>query len=190
VATALAGVVRANLAAFIFFDAIGAALWAALAIGLGRLFHNAIGDLLDALEQFGRWGLILLALALGAWLAGKWWQRWRFYRELRMARISVPELSELMQSGERPMILDVRTPGSQARIGRIPGSITVDGTAPLSIHLEHPRDGEVIVYCACPNEASAARVAKQLMAQGFKHVRPLAGGIDAWISAGLQIDLG
>lgn len=45
-----------------------------------------------------------------------------------------------------------------------------------------------IVYCACPNEASAARVALQLRDRGFHHVRPLAGGIDAWVSAGLAVD--
>ena len=43
-----------------------------------------------------------------------------------------------------------------------------------------PRDREVVVYCACPNEATAAKVALQLRAQGFRRVRPLGGGIDAW----------
>ena len=38
-----------------------------------------------------------------------------------------------------------------------------------------------------PNEASAALVAKRLMQQGFKRVRPLAGGIDAWVAAGYQV---
>jgi rhodanese-related sulfurtransferase len=51
------------------------------------------------------------------------------------------------------------------------------------------RDQEVIVYCACPNEATAAKVALQLRGQGFGHVRPLAGGIDAWVSAGLAVEL-
>eukprot|EP01042_Synura_sphagnicola_P030506 gene30507-39313_t len=49
---------------------------------------------------------------------------------------------------------------------------------------DEPVDGEVIVYCACPNEASAAMVAKQLMRRGYRRVRPLSGGIDAWIEAG------
>jgi rhodanese-related sulfurtransferase len=49
-----------------------------------------------------------------------------------------------------------------------------------------PITDEVIVYCACPNEASAALVAKRLMQQGFKRVRPLAGGIDAWVAAGYE----
>ena len=48
-------------------------------------------------------------------------------------------------------------------------------------------DDEVIVYCACPNEASAAAVAKRLMQAGFATVRPLGGGMEAWQAAGYPI---
>jgi rhodanese-related sulfurtransferase len=51
-----------------------------------------------------------------------------------------------------------------------------------------PRDRDIISYCTCPNEASAAQVAKILMANGFKKVRPLHGGLDAWIAAGYTVD--
>jgi rhodanese-related sulfurtransferase len=43
------------------------------------------------------------------------------------------------------------------------------------------------VYCTCPSEASAARVAKILMNHGFKRVRPLHGGLDAWLAAGYAV---
>ena len=49
---------------------------------------------------------------------------------------------------------------------------------------------EVIVFCACPNEASAAVVAKKLMEHGFGRVRPLAGGIDAWVAKGHDVQQG
>jgi rhodanese-related sulfurtransferase len=51
-----------------------------------------------------------------------------------------------------------------------------------------PDEGEVVVYCACPNEASAVRVAEKLRDLGFKRVRPLLGGIDAWIEAGHAVE--
>ncbi|MFA6041508.1 MAG: rhodanese-like domain-containing protein [Methylophilus sp.] len=47
-------------------------------------------------------------------------------------------------------------------------------------------DDEIILYCACPNEVTSAKVAKMLMNRGFKRVRPLTGGIDAWLDAGHQ----
>jgi rhodanese-related sulfurtransferase len=46
--------------------------------------------------------------------------------------------------------------------------------------LEIPRDQEVVLYCSCPNDASAVRTALILYKRGITRVRPLAGGIDAW----------
>jgi rhodanese-related sulfurtransferase len=54
---------------------------------------------------------------------------------------------------------------------------------------ELPRDRDIILYCNCPNEASAARVAKLLIDAGFLRVRPLLGGLDAWIAAGHPVEL-
>src|SRR5256884_417987 len=47
-------------------------------------------------------------------------------------------------------------------------------------HHEIPRDRDVILYCACPNEATAARMALLLKKNGITRVRPLAGGVEAW----------
>jgi rhodanese-related sulfurtransferase len=51
-----------------------------------------------------------------------------------------------------------------------------------------PVDGEVILYCACPNEATAVKVAQRLRKVGYKRIRPLLGGIDAWIEAGHEVE--
>ena len=53
---------------------------------------------------------------------------------------------------------------------------------------ELPQDHEIVLYCTCPNEASAAKVAKLLMSYGFRRVRPLNGGLDAWIAAGYAVE--
>jgi rhodanese-related sulfurtransferase len=49
---------------------------------------------------------------------------------------------------------------------------------------DFPTDREIVVYCNCPNEVSAARAAATLVAQGLLRARPLAGGLDAWVAAG------
>jgi rhodanese-related sulfurtransferase len=46
----------------------------------------------------------------------------------------------------------------------------------------------VILYCTCPNEASAAQAAKLLKNHGFSRVRPLYGGLDAWVAAGYAVE--
>jgi len=69
----------------------------------------------------------------------------------------------------------------------IPGAIAAH---PEDMHptLEHhDRDTEIVVYCACPNEATAALAAKHLKKAGFKKIRPLLGGIDAWAKAGHKL---
>jgi len=45
-----------------------------------------------------------------------------------------------------------------------------------------------VIYCSCPNEVSAAKAAKLLMATGYRNVRPLLGGLDAWDAAGYMVE--
>lgn len=187
VASALAGTVGTRRLAFGFFDGFGAMLWAGSAIYLGSLFSTTIEELLDMLEQLGKWGGILLGAALISFIASKWWQRHRFLRSLRIARITVAELNELLQQGEAPLIVDVRASLLQ-QVDRIPGAVVLSIDDLPHTNLETPINGEVIVYCACPNEASAAVVAKKLMQRGYTRVRPLAGGIEAWIAAGHRVE--
>lgn len=171
VASALAGTIGTRRLTFLFFDSIGAALWAGLAIFLGSLFSTAIDDLLNVLAELGKWGGLLIVAAFAAFIATKWWQRKRFFKSLRMARISVDELNQLLEQGQTPAIIDVRSALSQ-QSGRIPGAAIVSMEDMQAFALDVPSDGEVIVYCACPNEASAARVAKLLMQKGYSKVRP------------------
>jgi rhodanese-related sulfurtransferase len=105
-----------------------------------------------------------------------------------MARISVAELHALLQQGQRPLIIAVRASASQ-HAGRIPGAIIL-GLDLSQSAVVLPAGEEIIVYCACPNDASAARVARQLMRLGYVRVRPVQGGSDAWRDAGYLFESG
>lgn len=187
VASALAGAIGTRPAKFIIFDALGAALWAGSAIFLGSLFSSAVADLLDILTSLGKWGILLVALVFAVYLAKKWWQRHSFLKDLRMARITVDELDQMLKTGKPPIIIDVRS-GLAQQGGRIPGAMVLSDDDISALVVNTDLDSEVIVYCACPNEVSAARIAKKLMARGYRRVRPLTGGIDAWVAAGYSID--
>lgn len=192
VATSMAGLTRTPPLTFVLFDAIGALLWSSTAVLLGRIFHDAVDDAVSVLHRAGLWGVLFLALALALYIGVKVLRRHQLIRSLRMARVSVEELNRMLAGNEQPLIVDVRSPSSQ-REGRIPGAIWIDSHAfdeSLRAQGLHDRiHQEVIVYCACPNEASAAAVAKQLMRAGFRRVRPLGGGIDAWIARGYEIEI-
>ena len=154
------------------------------------LLGAQIQRLLAYLQRYGTAALILLVAIVVGYVAFKWWERHRFYKMLRMARISVSELHRLMDAGATPLVVDVRSAIARSMEPRhIPGAIHL----PLHGFEEHirelPRDREIILYCSCPNEASAAQVAKLLINAGFVRVRPLLGGLEAWIAAGLPVDV-
>jgi len=188
VATAMAGIVRLAPWRFVLFDAIGAALWSGVAIAIGYVFRDAVNDVLAVLTAMGRIGLVVIVAAFVIYLLWKWVQRQRFIRQLRMDRMTVAELRDLVTSGTPTTVIDVRSPLSQAVTGRIPGAITVDATNLRPELLAIEPTSEVVVYCACPNEASAVKVAQALRQRGFQRVRPLTGGIDAWIEAGQEVE--
>jgi len=192
VATSMAGVVRTRLASFVLFDGIGALLWTALPVALGWYFRDAVDEVFETLMQAGRWGFVGLALMLTLYVAVKAAQRYRLVRTLRMARVDVDELYRMIRDDKRPLIVDVRSAASQKE-GRIPGAVWIDSKAfEQTVRAQGLQDRsaeEVIVYCACPNDASAALVARKLMRSGFRRVRPLAGGIEAWVSRGYDVEV-
>jgi len=189
IAPPLAGAMRIGWGKFIALSTVSAALWTGAGLAAGMLFKSQINALLAHLDRIGGIAGLIIAGLLAAYIAFKWWERARFFATLRMARISVEDLYELMQAGAAPVIVDVRSPTARALEPRwIPGAIHVPIEA-VGRHVgDLPRDREIILYCACPNEASAARVAKILMSHGFKKVRPLHGGLDAWIAAGFSVE--
>jgi membrane protein DedA with SNARE-associated domain/rhodanese-related sulfurtransferase len=189
VATSMAGVVRLPPWKFALFDAIGAALWSGVAIGLGYAFSSAINQVLDVFATLGRIGLYVIAGAFVVYVLVKWWQRELFIWQLRMDRVSVDELHAMMRAERAAKVIDVRSPMSQQLTGRIPGALTVDPNNLRVDLLAIEPDSEVIIYCACPNEYTAAKLAKMLLQHGFKRVRPLLGGIDAWIAAGHPVEV-
>jgi membrane protein DedA with SNARE-associated domain/rhodanese-related sulfurtransferase len=186
ISSALAGSTGTRLAVFVLFDSLGCAIWAGSAIWLGATFSTAIDELLSQLIEMGKWGAGLVLLGLAVFIALKWWERYRFLRDLRMARISVAQLNELLERGETPIIVDTRA-AHLVESGWIPGARFVSLDKVNEFDDADPAT-PVILYCSCPNEVTAAQVAKLLYQRGFTNVRPLEGGIDAWIAAGYRID--
>ena len=189
IAPPLAGATRMHFGRFIVFTALGACLWVGAALLAGALLRTQIERLLPQAAQVGGTAALVLLLLLAAYVAYRWWERRRFYAALNMARISVEELQRQIKAGAAPVIVDVRSTTAQTlELHRIPGALHVpvqDAARHLS---ELPRDREIILYCTCPNEASAAKVARLLMNSGFSRVRPLKGGLEAWIEAGYSVE--
>ncbi len=188
IAPPMAGAMRIGWSRFIALSTLAAMLWVGAGLLAGMLFKTQIERLLIRLDRFGSMAVTGALVLLAIYLGFKWWERRRFYKMLRMARISVAELNALIESGAQPLIIDVRSETARALEPRwIPGALHI----PLSEVERHvpelPKDRDIILYCTCPSEASAARVARTLMNHGLKRVRPLYGGLDAWLAAGHSV---
>jgi membrane protein DedA with SNARE-associated domain len=148
VAPPLAGAMGAKLSSFLFYDALGTVLWAGGGLLLGYVFHNAIDDVLSFLEGLGTGALYVVAAALMLFVLFKWWQRRRFYKTLRMARISVDELRKLFDGEPKPVVFDVRTPAERTyEPRRVPGASTM-----MVSELDAKLPGispetEIVLYC-------------------------------------------
>lgn len=189
VAPPMAGALGMTLPAFAFFDALAALAWAMLFLAIGALFAQQIQAVLDALSTTGVAAAVVLVALACAYLALRGWRRRAFLRSVEMSRISVDELSTLIETGSAPVVIDVRSEAGRAiDARRIPGARAIEPALIPQALAELPRNREIVLYCNCPNEASAASAARMLAKHGLTRVRPLAGGLDAWVAAGHGIE--
>jgi membrane protein DedA with SNARE-associated domain len=148
VAPPLAGATQPALLAFLLYDGFGALIWAAAAVVVGRIFHNAIAQVMAKLESLGWWAVVFVASLLTLVILVKWWQRRRFYKELRMARITVDELKKMFDSGLSPVVLDIRTESSRKHNPhRIPTAMVASSSEMLATVENLPPHQEIILYC-------------------------------------------
>jgi len=189
IAPPLAGALGVKWLRFLWLSTISAVLWVSAGLGAGIAFKTQIQHILKYLEQIGGLAIIGLVCLLAGYILYKWWERRRFYQQLRMARITVSDLYNLMETRAEPVVLDVRSLSARKLDPHwIPTAIHVPIDQIANRVKDLARDRDIIVYCTCPNEASAAHVAKQLMREGFERVRPLQGGLAAWVAAGYVVD--
>jgi membrane protein DedA with SNARE-associated domain/rhodanese-related sulfurtransferase len=188
ISVAMAGVTRMSMPTFVLLDGIGAFLFAGAAAAMGVIFQDAINDILLRLAEIGKYGGLSVLAVLVLYLLARWWRRQAFIRQLRGDRITVDELRALIRKGHGPLILDARPKEIRERDGIIPGALSANPKDIDPLVMTLSRDREMVVYCACPSEASAAIAAKNLKQAGFKTIRPLLGGIDAWVAAGQPLE--
>ncbi len=185
IAAPMAGALGMSSVRFVAFEVVAALAWTVAFMALGMVFSDQIQQIFDIMAETGWLATVVLILALAAIVAVRYRQRRRFLRELNIPRIGVDELQALIEQGHDPLVIDVRSEaGALVDTRRIPGAILV----PLSDIETHGADfapeREIVLYCNCPNEVSAARAAGILVARGFLRARPLAGGLDAWVASG------
>jgi rhodanese-related sulfurtransferase len=104
--------------------------------------------------------------------------------------ITPEELKTKMAKNEPVAIVDLRSQDSYEQSDKtIKGSLHTRVRKVANRLREIPRENEIITYCACPADEAATLAARELLANGFKRVRVLKGGWNAWLQAGGPVQL-
>jgi membrane protein DedA with SNARE-associated domain len=174
---------------FLFFDSIGAVLWVGTLLTIGRFFGDLLKRNVHILDWAGRFSGALLVLGIIGFFIGRIYRRRLVLKRLVASRLEPEELKRQLDAGEPVFIVDLRHP-----LELVPDPFTLPGAqhfSPESLtarHLEIPRDRDVVLYCTCPSEATAAKTAMALHKLGIERVRPLRGGFDEWKRLGFPLD--
>ena len=186
-APVVAGVYAMRVTLFVFFSSIAALIYLGAAVTLGAVFRHQVGGLISALSDYGKMGGLFVVVLFGLYLLFKWLRRYRLIRQFETDRLTVNDLIELIDGESNPVILDARPIDQRTRNGFIPGSVPIDENSFNDIADRYAGHKEIVIYCSCPNEITAARYAEKLRKVGLKRIRPLVGGIDAWAQSGQQV---
>ncbi len=180
IASPMSGALGVSLPRFLAFSIGGSMLWAGSGIALGAYFHKSVDKVLTLLSTMGTTALIALLAILALFVLVKFVERHRFQRAVQVERISVDDLAGLIRDGNAPVIVDARSATARQLEQAIPDALMFDETNTGDFMSTLQKDRHIIVYCSCPNDVTAAFVAKRLRAHGFHRAQPLHGGLDAW----------
>jgi membrane protein DedA with SNARE-associated domain len=144
----MAGLLGIGLFRFVLLDLAAAALWSCTLCLVGFVFSSQIEDIALLFAHLGSWAVILAVFALALFVAGKYVQRRRFMRQLRIARISPEVLAGKLAAGENVVIVDLRHDLEFKKDEvKLPGAIHMTPEEIEHRHLEIPRDREIVLYC-------------------------------------------
>ena len=184
-ATAMAGSSGIRRISFAAFDLAGSALWSGSALAVGWILGPAVHDFLRILADLGFWGLVATMAVVATFVLSKLWTRRKYATAMKRDGISIDDLLRLLRDGA-PTVVDARATFGDGAL-HIPGAIQFNERTVREDFAGVAHDAVIVVYCDCPNEASAILVSRKLKARGFKFVRPLRGGLQSWLArAALQ----
>ena len=184
----LAGVFAITRGRFALYDLAGVLLWAGTWLALGYFFSDAIVLIAAKASALGRMLGLVIATALAGYILVKYGRRRLFLKKLRAATVSPEALKRRLDAGDDVTIVDLRTALDVAATPyAIPGSRWLAADAIDEHEVELLRSRDVVLYCASPNDATSARVALQLKHKGITRVRPLEGGLAAWMALNLPV---
>ena len=145
--------------------------------------RDTVQAVIAALDRHAARALIVVLVVVAMWLCWKLWQKYRFRRFCAVPHITPDELLEALAGESRPLVLDLRGALMIAETGPIAGATVAEHDRLADAVGDWPKDRPIVTLCACPEDAGAVQAARQLLKEGYRSVRPLQGGYEAWLAA-------
>jgi membrane protein DedA with SNARE-associated domain len=147
-APALAGMVNVPYPRFVVFDLLGALLWTTAYSVLGFLFSKQLDRIARDAHLLSGWLLVLFASGVVGYVLYRWRERERFIEQVKGDRITPDELKHQLESGEQPVIIDLRHPLDVLTDPRtLPGALQISPEDLQARRGEITRDGEIVLFC-------------------------------------------
>jgi membrane protein DedA with SNARE-associated domain/rhodanese-related sulfurtransferase len=180
IAPPLAGAMGTATPRFLWLSVLGGLLWSGVGMGLGAWFHGSVDQVIAWFETLGGTALMVVLALLAVFVLLKYIERRRNLGALALPRITPAELKALLEAGHDPLIVDARSVTARQLEQGIPGALMYRDFTPERLMATLDRERHIVVYCSCPNDVTAAQVAREFLKNGFHRARPLGGGLDAW----------
>lgn len=149
IAPPMAGITGVRLLPFIAFNLAGTLIWVGTFVALGAIFSGQLERLAEYLVPWAAAAGAAMIALFAAYIGYKLLRRALLIRRLRMARVTADELRGMMESGAKPLVIDLRHPFDIASFPYvIPGAVLLSPNDIENGSHEIAEGQEVIVYCS------------------------------------------
>ncbi|TGP47612.1 cytochrome P460 [bacterium M00.F.Ca.ET.228.01.1.1] len=196
----LMGTTAVDARIYAIWDLTGATAWATFWLLGGAAAERQLHMLLEFVRARGGTVIDVLIAAALLYLAYRLGQQRRARRQAALlgsadtatSAAGARQARASRYAGGRkatPKVLDAR-PQSAA-----PGAVSpIPGALPLDPHSPEQIDGALrafdsVIYCVCPDGATAAEISVRMRNYGYTRIRALHGGLEAWQRRGFPVGL-
>ena len=184
----LAGSMHLRWWSFLWLDTAGAMLYIGVYFTVGFLCSDAVAGVIHFYERFGHLTTAVVLILLTAYAL---WLSWTTWKARGLGKLVPHAPAEIVARDVRAgdaLVFDVRSHGYfDAGAMRVPGSRRVDPNALRANIDRFSKDQQIYLYCTCQRQATAVRVARELLKLGLK-VAVIEDGLRGWRAAGLELE--
>jgi membrane protein DedA with SNARE-associated domain/rhodanese-related sulfurtransferase len=182
----LMGATAVDARIYAVWDLAGVLAWATFWLLGGAAAERELHMLLAFVRARGGTVIDILLAAALVYLLFRLMQRRRDRR--RAAEAAVQPGARGWPRLAPPKVLDARPQAPVLEAPhRIPGALALDPHSPEQIK-GALRASDMVIYCVCPDTATAVEMTQHMRANGYTRIRALRGGLDAWQRRGFPVE--